>query len=417
MTEKLVSAALLALPVISFSLPSCASFLEGSHAGVELRNFYINKDFRQSSAAQNKAEEWAQSMILRFNSGFTPGTIGFGVDALVLTGLKLDSSPDRRGTGLLPYDESGRPEDTFTELGITGKFRTSKTELLIGTLQPKLPVINFSDSRMLPSTYTGTMLSSKELDHFTLNAGRIEKENLRDSTSNDDLLYAKVGASHLDFLGGAYAPNPDLSLAYYASQLDNIYRQQFAGLVHTYRLTDSISLKSDLRLFHSTDYGDKNLTSNSRVDQGEINNNFFSAFETLSWGAHKYTIGYQNLSGDGDFPYLGVVPYSNNLSLIGAFTKADTDAVQYRYDYDFAGLGIPGLTLMARYVKAKHVRTAAVSSGTESERNMDLSYVVQSGPLKNLSLAWRYGSFRSGSGLTNNIDENRLVLGYTLNLW
>lgn len=417
MTAKNVYAALIALPIITTTSIANADFLNGSHASAEFRNFYINKDFRQANATQNKAEEWAQSMILRFNSGFTSGTIGLGVDALLLTGLKLDSSPDRRGTGLLPYGESGRPEDTFSELGVTGKVRASKTEILIGTLQPKLPIINFSDSRMLPSTYTGTMLTSKEIDNFTINAGRIEKENLRDSTSNDDLLYSKVGASHLDFLGGSYNPNTNLSLSYYSSQLENIYRQQFAGIMHTHRLTNNISIKSDVRYFHSADYGDKNLESNSRVDQGKIDNNFFSAFETLSWGAHKFTVGYQNLSGDGDFPYLGVVPYSNNLSLIGAFTKADTDAMQYRYDYDFSGLGVPGLTLMARYVKGSHVRTATVSNGTETERNIDLAYVVQSGIFKDVSIAWRNGTFRSGSGLTNDINENRLVIGYSLNLW
>jgi len=417
MKANVVSAVILALPVFSHAIPSYADFLGDSRASAEFRNFYINKDFRQSAAPQSKAEEWAQGMILRINSGFTPGVVGFGVDALVLTGLKLDSSPDRRGTGLLPYGASGRPEDTYSEVGLTSKVRVSKTELLVGTLQPKLPVVNFSDSRMLPSTYTGTMLSSKELEHFTINAGRIEKENLRDSTSNDDLMYAKIDASHLDFFGGAYNPTAELSISYYASQLDNIYRQHFAGLMHTYRLTEGVSLKSDLRFFHSADYGEKNLESRSRVDQGVINNNFFSAFETLVWGANKYTIGYQNLSGDGDFPYLGVVPYSNNLSLIGAFTRAGTDALQYRYDYDFAGIGFPGLTLMARYIQASHVRTALVSSGTETERDIDLTYVVQSGPLKNLSVAWRNGRFRSGSGLTNDVDENRLIVGYTLNIW
>lgn len=417
MTTNFVSAAMLALPAISYCATSAADFLGDSHTSVEFRNFYINKDFRQSSAPQSKAEEWAQSMILKFTSGLTPGAVGFGVDALVLSGLKLDSAPDRHGTGLLPYGDSGRAEDTFSELGLTFKARISKTELQMGTLQPRLPVINFTDSRMLPSTYQGTVISSKEFKDFTLNAGRIEKENLRDSTSNDDLHYARVEASHLDFAGGTFTATADLSLTYYAAQLDNIYRQHFAGLMHTYRLGEGVALKSDWRYFHSSDYGDKKLESRSRVDQGRIDNNYWAVFETLAWGAHKYTIGYQNLSGDGDLPYLGVVPYSNNLSLIAQFTKADTDALQYRYDYDFAGVGIPGLTLMARYIQASNIRTAAVSSGKEYERDVDLIYVVQSGPLKNLSVTLRNGSLRSGSGLTTDIDENRVILGYTLSLW
>lgn len=417
MTAKTLSAAVIAIPVSTFAVFSNADFLSDSHASAEFRNFYLNKDFRQPLAPQSKAEEWAQSMVLKFTSGFTPGVIGVGVDAIVLSGLKLDSSPDRHGTGLLPYGSSGRAEDTFTEFGPTFKARISKTEFQAGTLQPKLPVINISDSRMLPSTYQGAVITSKELKDFTFNAGRIEKENLRDSTSNDDLLYARVGSSHFDFIGGSFNATQNLSISYYASQLDSIYRQHFAGLTHNYRLADGVGLKSDWRYFHSSDSGDKNLESRSRVDGGEIDNNFWAIFETLAWGMHKYTVGYQNISGKGDFPYLGVVPYSNNLSVVGQFTKADTDALQYRYDYDFSGLGIPGLTFMARYVKASHVRTAVVSNGNERERNFDLSYMVQSGPLKNLSFTWKNASFRSGGGLTNEVDENRIIVGYTLGLW
>jgi hypothetical protein len=32
-------------------------------------------------------------------------------------------------------------------------------------------------------------------------------------------------------------------------------------------------------------------------------------------------------------------------------------------------------------------------------------------------LRWRNVTFRSGNGLTNAVDENRLIVGYTLALW
>ncbi|WP_165669154.1 OprD family outer membrane porin, partial [Metapseudomonas otitidis] len=70
-------------------------FIEDSKASVELRNYYFNRDFRQPGASQKKAEEWAQGFLLRYESGFTEGTIGVGVDAIGLLGVKLDSSPDR----------------------------------------------------------------------------------------------------------------------------------------------------------------------------------------------------------------------------------------------------------------------------------------------------------------------------------
>lgn len=64
------------------------------------------------------------------------------------------------------------------------------------------------------------------------------------------------------------------------------------------------------------------------------------------------------------------------------FTKAETDAWQARYDYNFAALGLPGLTFMTRYVDGGHVQTASVRNGREWERDTDLAYTVQSGPLK-----------------------------------
>ena len=46
------------------------------------------------------------------------------------------------------------------------------------------------------------------------------------------------------------------------------------------------------------------------------------------------------------------------------------------------------------------------------ERNLRLDYVVQSGALKSLGLAWLNASLRSD--VTTTIDENRLIVSYSL---
>jgi hypothetical protein len=46
---------------------------------------------------------------------------------------------------------------------------------------------------------------------------------------------------------------------------------------------------------------------------------------------------------------------------------------------------------------------------------MDLGYVVQSGPLQNLGIKWRNATVRSNFG--NDLNENRLILSYSLALW
>ena len=394
-----------------------ADFIKDSKGSLEARNFYFSRDFRQDNAPQSQAREWAQGFILRLESGFTEGTVGFGVDALGELGIKLDSSRDRRGTGLLPYGASQEPVDTFSELGLTAKARISKTTLKLGTLQPMLPVAAINDVRLLPSTYSGGLLTSQDIDGLTFNIGRLDKQNLRDSSSNDEMSYAGVESSHLDLAGGTYALTPRLALSYYYAEMQDIYRQHYAGLVHDLPLADGINLRSDLRYFDTRETGHDALRSAARVDGGKIDNRFFNGMLTLGVGAHKFGLGYQNLAGDGDFAYPGLDPYSVNLVTVNVFTKAETDAWQARYDYNFASFGLPGLSFMTRYVNGKHIETATVSAGKEWERDTDIAYVVQSGPLKNFSVRLRNATFRSSGGLTTDIDENRLILGYTVALW
>src|SRR5690606_7719996 len=132
-------AATLAIPTVAQ-----AAFIEDTKASLELRNFYYNNDFRQDGASQSKQDEWAQGFLLRIESGFTEGPVGFGVDAIGLLGVKLDSSPDRTGTGILPVGDSGAPDD-YSQLGLTAKAKVSKSVLKVGTLQLKNPAVATSD--------------------------------------------------------------------------------------------------------------------------------------------------------------------------------------------------------------------------------------------------------------------------------
>ncbi|MGF6395186.1 OprD family porin [Pseudomonas plecoglossicida] len=399
------------LATLALPLPALADFIGDSHARLDLRNHYINRDFRQHNAPQAKAEEWGQGFTARLESGFTDGPVGVGLDAMGQLGIKLDSSPDRRNTGLLPFGpNSHEPVDDYSELGLTGKLRVSKSTLRMGTLQPMLPVVMYNDTRLLSSTFQGGQLTSQDIGNLTLNAGRLDKVNLRDSSGRDDMGLGAATSDHLDFAGGSYAISPQTSVSYYYGKLEDIYRQQFVGLVDTRPLGEGLSLRSDLRYFDSRNDGAERA--------GNIDNRNFNAMFTLGVKAHKFTATWQQMSGDSAFPFVnGGDPFTVNLVTFNTFTRAGLDSWQVRYDYDFVGLGIPGLSFMTRYTDGRHAETATVSNGRERERDTDLTYVIQSGPFKDVSLRWRNVTFRSGNGLTNAVDENRLIIGYTLALW
>lgn len=399
--------------------PASAALLDDSKASLDTRNFYMNRDFRQDGAAQSKAEEWAQGFILRFESGYTQGPIGFGVDAIGLLGIKLDSSPDRVGTGILKSDREApkRAQDEYAEAGLTAKLRASNSTLKLGTLQPVLPPLMRNDSRLLPQTFRGAWFNSNEIEGLSLDLGRIDRVNLRDSSDNQELSVFNGGkrnivlgqtktSDELLFAGGRYQWNTRLATSYYYGGLDDIYKQHLVNLVHQLPLGEGRSFKSDIRYARSTDDGGSN-----------VDNHAFGALFSYRLGGHGFTAGYQLLSGDTGFAYVaGSDNALVNLVQVNDFGNQDERSWQLRYDYDFAGLGLPGLTFMTRYLSGDNVdRGAGQGEGRTWERNTDLAYVVQSGPLKNLGLKLRNAITRSNFG--SDIDENRFIVSYSLPLW
>ncbi|MDH4581613.1 OprD family porin, partial [Pseudomonas sp. BN415] len=382
-------------------------------------NFYFNRDFRQENAPQAKAEEWAQGFLLRYESGYTEGTVGVGVDALGLLGVKLDSSPDRAGTGLLKRDrETGRAQDEYGELGLTAKLRVSKSVLKVGTLLPKLPVVQYNDSRLLPQTFQGGHLNAMELDGLTFDAGQLKQVNQRDSSDYEDMTITSGAAraisfrrgttsDEFNFAGANYKWTDSLTTGYHYGELDQFYKQHFFSAVHLLPLGDKQSLKSDLRYARSTDEGSSN-----------VDNKAFGAMFTYALGGHAFGLGYQSMSGDTGFAYInGTDPFLVNYVQIGDFANKDETSWQARYDFNFASLGIPGLTFMTRYLSGDNIDLGAGrEDGKEWERNMDIAYVFQDGPLKNFGVKWRNATVRS-TNFGSDIDENRLILSYVLPLW
>ena len=164
------------LGLLPLAHASAEGFIDDSKLKLQLRNVYFNENFRDehgmsaksARTAKSERTEWAQGVLLDYQSGFTPGTIGFGVDALGLFGVKLDSGRGRSGTGLLPVHNDGRAADEFASLGMTAKAQMAKTTVKYGTLLPKTPVLIYNDARLLPQTYQGTQISSVDIENLTL---------------------------------------------------------------------------------------------------------------------------------------------------------------------------------------------------------------------------------------------------------
>ncbi|WP_423835665.1 OprD family porin [Stutzerimonas stutzeri] len=406
----------------SFMLPSAfaaeGGFIEDTTATLQARNYYFSRDFSDivGPNQQSKSEEWAQGFILRVNSGYTQGTVGFGVDLLGQLGIKLDSGGGRVNTGLLPTDTDGKAVDNYSRLGAALKVRLSQTELKVGEQTPNLPVLTFSDIRLLPPTYQGASIVSREIDGLTLQGGQFRSGSLLNA-AGDGKMRAKLGhtpqlggdaaTDRFNYAGADYAFNDKrTSVGIWYAQLEDIYNQRFYSLKHSEPVGDWV-LGANIGFYDSKEDGDQLL--------GNIDNQ--AAFSQLSakYGGHTFMLGYQAMFGDDAFPrvFNNVTPLGNEVPTY-EFAGADERSWQVRHDYDFTALGIPGLVTTVRYITGDNVDTGRGFEGKEWERDLDVGYTFQSGVLKNLNV--RVRNVVARSNYRSDIDENRLIFNYTWQL-
>jgi hypothetical protein len=416
---------------------SAHGFLEDSKATLSMRTLYFNSDNRDGTAAPSKTEETAQGFVLRYESGFTQGTVGFGLDAQALLGVTLDSGKGRHvGSGMIPTDGDGAA-DTWSSFGPTAKMRISKTELRYGTLLPKLPILLSNDARVLPQSFTGTQLTSKDIDGLTLTGGLLEQAVGRASTDRTGLSVAGAtrDSNKFYFAGGDYQVTQALKAQYYFAQLEDFYNQNFFGLTHLLPLGEGSSITTDLRYFRTTSQGANSSAAGraqgyrasgfTKDNDGEIDNSTWAAMITYANGGHSVGLGYQQVGDGSNFvqPNQGSLPdkgagggsvYLPTDRMIQNFARAGEDTAFGQYTYDFVALGVPGLKASIAYLKGTGIKTQNLGDQSEWERDMTLDYVIQSGTFKNVGFSLRNGQSNTDAG--RDVDQSRFIINYTISL-
>ncbi|TBU80718.1 outer membrane porin, OprD family [Pseudomonas daroniae] len=416
-TRKIISLGLLSAGSMALALPLAAQaegFVEDAKVSLNLRNFYINRNFTNPTNPQSKAEEWTQSFILDARSGYTPGVVGFGVDALGMLSLKLDGGGGTYGTGLLPRHDDGRPADDYGRLALAAKAKISKTELKVGEWMPVLPILRSDDGRSLPQTFEGAQLTSNEIAGLTLYGGQFRQNSERNNASMEDMTYGVPGraagvSDRFNFVGGEYKFNDDRTLiGLWGAELKDVYEQQYLQLTHSQPIGDW-TLGANLGYFQGEDDGSARA--------GKLDNKTYSGLFSAKYGNNTVFVGLQRVSGDTGWMRVNGTSGGTlaNDSYNSSYDNAKEKSWQVRHDFNFAGLGIPGLTLMNRYISGDNIQTATTNDGKEWGRETELAYVIQSGAFKNLSMRWRNASIRRDFS-NNEFDENRLIFNYPLSI-
>ena len=398
-------------------------FVEDSHLNVLARNAYISRDYKNGQ--QDKAE-WGQGFLGTFSSGFTQGTVGVGVDAFGIYALRLDGGRGKSGAGGIDFFKqgaSGKAADDIAKAGAAVKVRVSNTVLKYGDQMPALPVLMYDNSRLMPESFTGTLLTSKEINGLEINVGRFTAESRKSAEARDS-----GDLKSINVFGGSYKFTDNLSASLYGSEMEDELNKQYVGVTYAIPLQDKQSLTFDFNGYRThvkEDYARDVL----KVDGQD--NKIWSLATTYGFGAHTVTLAYQSSTGEIGYPYGGyrnaggVGDGGNTILLANSywsdFNAKDERSWQLGYGFDFGAVGIPGLTYNIAYVRGTNIDDGSDRGrGTEREIFNQAKYVVQSGPVKDLSVRLRGSWLRVSNNASDyNVGGNevRVFVDYPISIF
>ncbi|WP_064117008.1 OprD family porin [Pseudomonas fluorescens] len=410
-------------------------FVEDSSLKVLLRNAYINRDYKDGRP--DKAE-WGQAAIGTFSSGFTQGTVGVGVDAFGLYALRLDGGEGRTGAQGIDFFKqadhapggSDKAANDLSKGGAAVKFRISNTVLTYGDQMPALPVLNYDNSRLLPESYTGTLITSKEIKGLELNAGHFTAESRKSAEGRDS-----GGLKSINVLGGSYQFTENFKGALYASDVEDVLKKQYVNANYVLPFNKDQSLTLDFNGYRTkldSSYVRENTVPGESIVTGR-DNKIWSLAATFATGPHSFTVAHQRSTGDSNLGY-AYGGYQKEQSRVGDggntiylansywsdFNAEDERSWQLGYGLDFGAFGVPGLSYNFAYVRGDNITTSTSEGGTEREIFNQFKYVVQSGPAKDLSVKLRSSILRvSQKSSEYNVSGNelRVFVDYPINIF
>lgn len=421
-------------PALAAGQDDATGFVEGSKLSVINRVVYERLDYLKGDTFRipklgrryDLAEESGYGLMLGYQSGFTRGPVGFGLDAFAFGALNLHKNPLENGRQrYLPTDAWGGARNGFARGGAAVKLRLSATELKAGDMRTKNPVFSSSDSRLLPETNRGWLITSQDLPGFALQAGRFTGWGDRIGSSNTSPVrsnYSGKAGAAFAFAGGTWSGRvPGLSVTSYLARFEDNWDTWYVGGKYRTAIADAQSLTFVFNLYRNTSAG--------AARSGSVNNTTWSLMGTWSAGAHSFGLGYQKVNGDTPFDYVnrGSIWLTNSMQL-SDFNGPNEASWQARYDVDLGAALTPGLSFSAALTRGAGIdgsRTPAGSpyagyygrGGRHWECDLLIRYEVAQGPAKGMSMYLRYGMHRTNKAQGEaNMDQIRIGAEIPVNL-
>jgi hypothetical protein len=366
-------------------------FVDGAEGSVVFRTGFLNRDKKEGATDTSST---AQTAMVKLDSGFTQGVVGFGAGIIGDASVKLGENKNA-GNGMIPKHNDGSAYDHWARGGAYVKARVSNTTAVYGTQILDIPVLASNTARLVPEYFEGVLVTSNEIDNLELTAGKFTKNQYSDQINSD--------GNKLDravVWGAKYKFNDDLNASYWGTDVKDKLERHYANVNYSHALNNDAALSLDFSGYH-TDFEEGASTySHTTDDLANRQNSIWAISTGYSKDVHNVSLAYQQNSGNVGYDYGenadGVQSIYLPNSYLSDFVGNDEKSLGLQYNYNFKNHGVPGLNWTSAFVYGWNIDVRGQDKeGQEREFFNQVKYTVQNGAMKDTSLRLRHSYLRA----------------------
>ncbi|BAN46731.1 OprD family outer membrane porin [Metapseudomonas resinovorans] len=419
-------------------------FVEGQKVDLVTRNFFSHERTQDSFSFTIPKDDggeptrdrwtWVQGTRLIYNSGYTEGTVGVGLDLEAIGAVNLERGKGRiaGGGNRTLADSNGHGVAEWSKMGVANlRLRASRSELKAGRFRVDTPVFSYIYNRALPSSFDGVALDSFELDSLSLHAGSFRQVSPRSRAGSEDFTTEygtrEVRSDRMSYVGARHTPVEGLELSLFSARFEDVWNQHFLGATHELGDPEELALRTELRAYSTRDQGARKA--------GYIDNDSWSLAFNLTHRAHSLTLGWQRVHGDEFFDYVNetdAIHLGN--SRYSDYNGPNERSALFSYDFDWSQYGVPGVSTGYWYVKGwgidgtryrgdrngaygNYAEVRAMDGERHREYGLSLNYKVPGGNLEGSTVRVLYMEHKaSKQQVDGSTNELRIVSTFPFNL-
>ena len=426
-SKKLTLAVLIQAALVSTAFASEQSeskgFVEDAEGSVLFRTGYLTRDYKGTKPGTDTSS-FAQTAIVKLDSGFTKGTVGFGAGIIGDASFKLGEN-GHTGNGMIPTHPQNNADGTkdaydhWTRGGAYVKARVSNTTATYGTQVLDLPVLASNTARLVPEYFTGVLVESNEIENLNLVAGKFTENQYSNQINSD--------GNELDravVWGAKYKFNDQLNSSYYGVDVKDKLQRHYVNANYSYTLANDSTLTHDFSGYH-TEF-EAGSSSNIETLTEDKQNSIWAISSTYSKDVHNVMLAYQQNTGSLGYDYGNNADGAQSIylpnSYLSDFIGKDEKSLGLQYNYSFKNQGLPGLNWTTAFVYGWDIDVVGKEQeGQEREFFNQVKYTVQSGFAKDTSLRLRHSYYRANDSYKsiymNDTNEWRIWLDIPVKLF